>query len=126
MEHIPFFGIAILVFYIFMRWLNIVESDKQRKFELEKLKIEKSQRFIAEPLAVSLLKEIKENKIEMSDDNKDILVNNLNIMIINFESNQPNYEQLKEARSKLNDLLKTGNLVTDLAIKIEQLLNVFQ
>lgn len=36
MDNIPVLGLAILLFYIAMRWLNIVDGDKQRKIELEK------------------------------------------------------------------------------------------
>lgn len=91
-----------------------------------KNKIEKTQRFIAAPLAINLLKEIKENKIEVNDDNRNILISNLNLMIVNFESGQPDYTQLKEARNKLKDVLEMGNLATEIAIRLEQLLSVFQ
>lgn len=126
MESIPFFGITILLFFLAMKYLEMIDGDRKRKYELEKLRIEKSQRFIAAPMAINLLKEIKENKIETNEENKNILISNLNLMIVNFESNQPDYAQLKDARNKLVYLLKNGNLVTELVIKIEQLLNVLQ
>ena len=114
--------IIIFSFYIIQHLINVYNESKERKFELEKLKIKTSRRNVVVPMAINLINYITNNPAKFSEETAQELIKVLNTILEIIKIEPENQTKLDEPKSKLLEILERTNLSADFVIKVQQLI----
>lgn len=125
METIPVMGIAILVFFIVINIIRYFENSSQRKYEFRMEKLRLSNRFVVAPFICYLLNDLH-NITDIDSKTMNRLVMILESLQGNYINENQNLIQLNDDKNSLKEILENGNLATDVALKIKQLLDIMQ
>lgn len=118
--------LIVLITYTFffsIQWLRKRDADKQREFELKITELKLQQRFMVAPLVINLCNDIQKDE-NISDNDREYIEENLQLMIVNIINDNPKEEDLKRAGEGLRGVLEKGNLTTELVLRIKQVLDV--
>lgn len=102
---------------------NIVDNQNQRKFELEKLKITTSKRYVVVPMALNLINELTNNTSQISSETSARLIETLNKIIGIIQSDTNDQDQLNGPLRDLSDILNTANVGADITLKLQQIID---
>lgn len=125
MENIPVMGIVILLYFIVINIIKYFENDAQRKHEFRMEKLRLSNKYIVVPFISSLQSDLH-NITDIDGETMKRLVMILESLQGNYSNEKQNLNQLNDDKNGLKDILENGNLATDIALKIKQLLDIMQ
>ena len=114
--------VVMFVYYLLRQGIDVYNQNKEREFELKKLQIKNSRRNVVAPLAFNLMSEITSKSAQIPDETAKELLNVLNKTVEIIRVDPTDQSKLEEPINVLTELLNTGNLGADLAIKIQQIL----
>ncbi len=114
--------VAMFSYYLLNQGLNVYNQNKEREFELKKLQIKNSRRNVVAPLALSLMSEITSKSLQIPSETAKELIKVLNKTVEIIRVDPTDQSRLEEPINDLTELLNTGNLGADLAIKIQQII----
>ena len=112
--------IIIFSFYIIQHLITVYNESKERKFELDKLKIKTSRRNVVVPMAINLINYITNNPSKISEETAQELIKVLNTILEIIKIEPENQTKLDEPKSKLLEILERANLSADFVIKIQE------
>ena len=125
MENIPFMGIVVLLYFIVINIIKYFENEAERKHEFRMEKLRLSNKYIVVPFISSLLSELH-NITDIDAETMKRLVMILESLQGNYINEKQNLNQLNDDKNSLKGILENGNLATDIALKIKQLLDIMQ
>ena len=125
MENIPFMGIVVLLYFIVINIIKYFENEAERKHEFRMEKLRLSNKYIVVPFISSLLSELH-NITDIDAETMKRLVMILESLQGNYINEKQNLNQLNDDKDSLKGILEKGDLATDIALKIKQLLDIMQ